>query len=458
MSALVNKKVEEEIDSDDEEELQKQAALKAAAEEEETPAVEEDTSLSNPDVVTKYQEAAKIVQDALVQISAQCVPGAKIVDICRFGDDYIDSRCMAIYRNKNKQGKVVLRGIAFPVCISVNECVCHCSPLESDDDYPPLAADDMVKMDIGAHIDGYIALAAHTLIVGADASNADVAKTLQEGPRANCINAAYTAAEVAAKMIKNGNGNSAVTAVIRQIADMYGVEPISGTLMHQMKQYVIDGKKMILLKEEPEQKVETCTFETGEVYAIDIAMTTGAGTPRDLGLRTTVHKRAVEVKYALKNKASRELFNAVNKKYPTLPFSMRSMPDEKAVKMGVRECVNHGLLMPYPVLYEKKGDFIAHVKFTVLLLPSGTLQVTGIPPVTFEALTTTSPAMTEGAARMNGNIGRIFAQQLVASKPDTVIPETVTAVLEEVKPENKKKAKKAAAAKAKAAAAAATKA
>jgi len=33
--------------------------------------------------------------------------------------------------------------------------------------------------------------------------------------------------------------------------------------------------------------------------------------------------------------------------------------------------VNHGLLTPYPVLHEKPGDFIAHIKFTVLLLPSG---------------------------------------------------------------------------------------
>ena len=33
--------------------------------------------------------------------------------------------------------------------------------------------------------------------------------------------------------------------------------------------------------------------------------------------------------------------------------------------------MNHGLLTPYPVLQEKPGDFIAHIKFTVLLLPSG---------------------------------------------------------------------------------------
>lgn len=57
-----------------------------------------------------------------------------------------------------------------------------------------------------------------------------------------------------------GNTNTAVTAAIKQVADMYDVRPISGTLMHQMKQYVIDGKKMILLKElEPDQQKVKCS-------------------------------------------------------------------------------------------------------------------------------------------------------------------------------------------------------
>jgi methionine aminopeptidase len=67
-----------------------------------------------------------------------------------------------------------------------------------------LAADDMVKIDLGAHIDGYIVLSAHTLIVGVDLSTPEAAQAVQSGRRAAVINAAYTAAEVAAKLIKNG--------------------------------------------------------------------------------------------------------------------------------------------------------------------------------------------------------------------------------------------------------------
>jgi hypothetical protein len=161
-------------------------------------------------------------------------------------------------------------------------------------------------------------------------------------------------------------------------------------------------------------------------------------------MRTTVYKRAVDVKYALKNQASRTFFNEVNKKSPTLPFSLRSMGDEKAARMGVRECVTHGLMQPYPVLHERKGDFVAHVKFTVVLLPNGTLQVTGLPPVTLQAMYKTGLASGEGVHNMNGNIGRLLFAQQKADRPDAVIPDAINEVLNEVKPENKKKAKKAA--------------
>ena len=47
-------------------------------------------------------------------------------------------------------------------------------------------------------------------------------------------------------------------------------------------------------------KVEKCTFEVYEVYAVDVAMTTGEGRPKEQGTRTTVFKRLVDMKYGLK--------------------------------------------------------------------------------------------------------------------------------------------------------------
>lgn len=352
------------------------------------------------------------------------------MDICRFGDDLIEQKCSLIFKNKNKAGKVVLKGIAFPVCLSVNECVCHCSPLETEDAFPPLAANDMIKIDLGVHVDGFIAVVAHTVVVGLDVTNAESVATALAGDRAKVISAAYVAAEVAVKLLKAGNTNQMVTAAIKQVSEAFDVRAISGTLMHQMKQFVVDGSKMILLRAEQDQKVETCTFETAEVYAVDIAMSSGEGKPRESGNRTTVYKRAVERKYALKNQASRSFLNEINKKYPTLPFSIRAFPDEKAAKMGVRECVTHQLLLAYPLLQEKKDDVLGHVKLTVLLMPNGTIHITGLPPVTYTATHATPASPT-------ASIGLTLVQ-----RAGVTLPENLMELLNQPVVENKKKAKK----------------
>lgn len=57
----------------------------------------------------------------------------------------------------------------------------------------------------------------------------------------------------------------------------------------------------------------------------------------------------------------------MNKKYPTLPFSIRSFTDATAAKVGVKECVDHELLAPYPVQVEKPGVIVAEFKCTIAL-------------------------------------------------------------------------------------------
>jgi methionine aminopeptidase len=67
----------------------------------------------------------------------------------------------------------------------------------------------------------------------------------------------------------------------------------------------------------------------------------------------------------LKLKSSRAFFQEINKKYPTLPFSIRAFEDSTAAKVGVKECLNHDLLTSYPVLVEKSGEIVAQFKATI---------------------------------------------------------------------------------------------
>ena len=79
----------------------------------------------------------------------------------------------------------------------------------------------------------------------------------------------------------------------------------------------------------------------------------------------------------MKLKSSRTFFQEINKKYPTLPFSIRSFEDSTAAKVGVKECLAHDLLTPYPVLVEKAGEYVAQFKCTIAVLPKSTVILAG---------------------------------------------------------------------------------
>ncbi|KAG0466522.1 hypothetical protein HPP92_017498 [Vanilla planifolia] len=323
---------------------------------------EKELDLTSSDVVTKYKAAAEIVNKALQLVISLCKPKAKIVDICEKGDTFIREQAGSMYKNVKKK---IERGVAFPTCISVNNTVCHFSPLWNDETV--LEENDLVKIDMGCHIDGFIAVVAHTHV-------------LQDGPivgrAADVIAAANTAAEVALRLVRPGKKNKDVTEAIQKVAAAYDCKIVEGVLSHQMKQFVIDGNKVILSVGNPETRVDDAEFEENEVYSVDIVTSTGEGKPKLIDEKqTTIYKRAVDKNYHLKIKASRFIFSEINQKFPIMPFSARAL-EEKRARLGLVECVNHDLLQPYPVLHEKPGDLVAHIKFTVLLMPNGSDRVT----------------------------------------------------------------------------------
>jgi len=325
--------------------------------------------LSNADIVTKYRTASDIANRAVAAVVEACKPGAKAVDLCNLGDKLINEATEKIY-NAKKEGKKIEKGVAFPTCISVNNCVGHYSPLLTEDKSNPLAEGDVVKIDMGVHVDGYVAVVAHTAYVSEEAAT---------GRKADVIMAAWTAAEAAQRMLKDGATNTEITKTIADIAEAYKCQPVEGVLSHQMKKHVIDATKTIINKATPEQQVPEATLNKNDVFAIDIVMSTGEGKPKQMEDRTTVFKRNVEEKYSLKMKASRAFFSEVNQRFPTMPFTLRA-GDERAWRMGVVECVKHDLFIEYPVLYEKPEEFVAQYKFTALLLPSGNVtRITGGP-------------------------------------------------------------------------------
>ena len=235
---------------------------------------EEETSndLSNLDIVTKYRTSGDIANRALAAVAAACVPGAKAVDLCNIGDAYINEAVSKIYNQKKEGKKLVEKGVAFPTCVSVNNCVGHYSPLTSEDKVV-LEDGDMVKIDLGVHVDGYVAVVAHTVLVGEQ----DVS-----GRKGDVLMAAWTAGEVAQRMLKDGATNNDISQAIAKVAESYQCSPVEGVLSHQMKKHVIDANKKIINKITPEQQVPKATITKNDVFAIDVVMSTGEGKPKQV--------------------------------------------------------------------------------------------------------------------------------------------------------------------------------
>jgi len=327
---------------------------------------EEVADLSSPDVTTKYKTAAEITNKALAAVVAKCVADADVVELCDAGDKMIEEETGKLYNKKVKDRKIE-KGVAFPTCISVNEILGHFSPLKGES--KTLKEGDVVKVDLACHIDGFIAAAAHTVVVGG---------ATVEDKRADVISAAWNAAEAALRLVQVGNTNTAVTEAFAKIAGEFGCKPVQGVLSHQLKKHVIDGNRTIIGCETQDDKVEEFEFEVNEVYCLDVVMSTGEGKGKETELRSTVFKRAVDTNYMLKTQKARQFISEVGKRFPALPFTLRAIEDEQVARVGVVEAKRHELLEEYPVLQEKPGEIVAQFKFVVLLLPSGTKKITGL--------------------------------------------------------------------------------
>ncbi|KAG1754097.1 hypothetical protein CY34DRAFT_805412 [Suillus luteus UH-Slu-Lm8-n1] len=345
-----------------------------------TPKPAEKPRLISEADVTKYKTAGDIVNDVMKKLIELCVEGAKIIDLCIEGDKFIEEGTGGVY-NKAVKGVKMSKGLAFPTSISVNNTVAHFSPLASDPlSSQVLAKGDVVKVHIGAHIDGFAAISAETIVVGASEQEPVT------GRKADVIKAAWHAAEIAMRLVKVGNKNFTVTDAVAKTAAAWDCKPVEGMLSCQQSQNVIDGKKRIILNPNETQKrdTESITFAEDEVYGIDILISSGEdGKARIEDSRTTIYQKDSSVTYQLKMKNSRAVFSEVQKKAGAFPFNVRALEDEKRARLGLQEAVQHGLIKPYEVVYTPANTFVAAFHFTIALVPAGPLLLTH-PPVWYK--------------------------------------------------------------------------
>src|SRR5699024_2586485 len=150
---------------------------------------------------------------------------------CTECDNLLSIETHKVFKAKQpKSGGPVKRGVAFPTCISVNNCICHYSPLKSDKgkkefmERDILKDGDVAKIDMGAHIDGFIATCAHTVVVGASVGSP------VKGRKADVVLAAYFALEAALRKMKPSKPDSDVTNIVQEVAETFKCKPVQGML------------------------------------------------------------------------------------------------------------------------------------------------------------------------------------------------------------------------------------
>ncbi len=256
-----------------------------------------------------------------------CKPGEKIYDICTKTDQHMKDSLSKVYQKVRH-----FKGLAFPTSISVNEVCGNYSPVAEESseafEYRVLSEGDVAKIDLGVHINGFAAVIAHTVVV----SSTDEVVT---GKKADVILAAYNALHAAIRTmyIKPGNTNNAVSADTKKICETYKVTPIEGVLSHRMRRDIIDGTEVILNHATFDQKVEERPFEFGDVFGLDVIVSSGEGKPRETELKTTVYKRAIETTYKLKTESGRKLLAVIEQNFHTFPFSFNSFDNDSNLRM-----------------------------------------------------------------------------------------------------------------------------
>ncbi|GAA5892609.1 hypothetical protein JCM5296_006174 [Sporobolomyces johnsonii] len=329
----------------------------------------------------KYKAAATVVSSVLQKLIEKAVEGANVLELCQEGDKLVEEGVKGLY-NKVKGTP---KGIAFPTTVSVNNTIQNFSPVPSDKEAAELALkkDDLVKIVVGAHIDGYPVVAGETIVVGASSPIT--------GTRADLIQAAYQAGEIALRTVKPGVRNWDVTDAIKTLLKDYeasGVKGVEGILSHQFTQNNLEAKKGLVSTPTASQRSDSdnaYVFEEGEVYGLNIHVTNGDKTPKTADLsRTTIFSKTPTT-YMLKMKTSRATFSEISQKAGSFPFTLRIMEDETRARMGVRECVQHNLVKGYDLTTtDKPTDLSAQIFLTFAVTKTGATRIS-LPPSFYSA-------------------------------------------------------------------------
>ncbi|MFH1972361.1 MAG: type II methionyl aminopeptidase [archaeon] len=231
---------------------------------------------------------------------------------------------------------------AFPINLSLNHMAAHYTPLK--DDKLILKEEDILKIDLGVHIGGYIS---------------DTALTI--GPNKELIKASEEALKEAIKFACPGIELRKIGAVVQNVISSYNFAPIKNLSGHQIKQYDLHAGLTIPNYDNG----NTTKLEEGMIIAIEPFATTGKGKITE-GKPASIY-RFIQNK-PVRDATTKKILNYIEKEYSTLPFAKRWLQEKfPTANFALRNLENQGAIKQYTQLPEESKGLVSQAEHTILV-------------------------------------------------------------------------------------------
>jgi methionyl aminopeptidase len=283
------------------------------------------------EAVEKHREAGEILTTVMAETKELVEPGATHLEVAESAEEHI----------------VELGGEpAFPVNISIDNEASHATP-EADDE-TVFGEDDMVCLDIGVHVDGYIA---------------DAATTIDFSENDELVEAAEQALEAALDEVEAGAEVGVVGQAIEDVIDGYGYSPVLNLSGHGLQHYDAHTGPTI-----PNRGVDrSVELEAGQVVAIEPFATDGTG---KVGEGTHEQIFELQEERSVRDRAARQALEQISSEFDGLPFAERWL-DTPRPSMALRRLKTDGAIKGYPVLQEDEGRLVSQAEHSLIVTEDG---------------------------------------------------------------------------------------
>ncbi|KAL4748857.1 MetAP 2-2 [Aspergillus terricola var. indicus] len=316
--------------------------------------------LEDDSFLNDYRKAAEVHRQVRKWTQERVKPGQSLMEIA---EDIDDSVRALLGHAGLEPGDSLKAGLGFPTGLSLNNVVAHYTPNPGQKDII-LQPSDVMKVDFGVHINGWIVDSAFTMSFDPVYDNllAAVKDATNTGLKTAGINVRI----------------SDVSAAIQEAMESYEVEiggktfpvkAVRNITGHDIKHYQIHGGKSIPFVKNSDQT----KMEEGEIFAIETFGSTGRGyIYDDVGVYGYGKSYGAPRQVSLPLASARSLYKTINENFGTIVFCRRYL-DRLGLQRylaGMNTLVQHGVVDVYAPLVDVKGSYSAQFEHTVLLRES----------------------------------------------------------------------------------------